>query len=74
MDTKSSNVTDFNMPYGRYRWKRLPFSISSAPEIIQRRMNEIIEGFEGIEVVTDDLIINTQYSSSVVEKIWKKES
>ena len=57
MDNKSSMLTTFNTPYGRYEWKRLPFGISSAPEIFQRRMNEIIEGLEGVEVVADDFFI-----------------
>ena len=57
MDKKSSMLTTFNTPYGRYRWKRLPFGISSAPEIFQMRMNEIIEGLEGVEVVADDFLI-----------------
>ena len=30
--------------------------ISSAPEIFQRNMNEIIEGLEGVEVVADDFL------------------
>ena len=35
----------------------MPFGICSAPEIFQRKMHEIIEGMEGIEVVADDFLI-----------------
>jgi len=33
------------------------FGICSAPEVFQRRMHELIEGFQGIEVVADDSIV-----------------
>ena len=41
------------MPFGRYRWNRMPFGICSAPEIFQRRMHELI----GVEVVADDFVV-----------------
>ena len=36
---KSSMLTCFNTPFGRYRWLRMPFGINSVPEIWQRTMN-----------------------------------
>ncbi len=44
LEEESSYLTTFNTPFGRYRWKRMPFGISSAPEVFQRRMCETIEG------------------------------
>ena len=44
LDKESSFLTTFNTPFGRYRWKRMPFGIKSAPEIWQRKMREHIEG------------------------------
>eukprot|EP00118_Oscarella_pearsei_P024300 m.303618 g.303618 ORF g.303618 m.303618 type:complete len:89 (+) comp40836_c0_seq2:1951-2217(+) len=35
----------------------MPFGIASAPEEWQRRMHEIIEGLQGIEVIADDFLI-----------------
>ena len=32
LDEKSSYLTTFNTPYGRYRWLRLPFGVNSASE------------------------------------------
>ena len=59
LDQKSSLLTTFNTPFGRYRWKRMPFGISSAPKVFQRRMHEVIEGLPGIEVVADDLAVGS---------------
>jgi hypothetical protein len=42
---------------GRYRWKRMPFGICSAPEVFQRRIHELIEGLQGVEVVADDFVV-----------------
>ena len=54
---ESSYLRTFHTPFGRYRWRRLPFGISSAPEVFQQRMHQLIEGLSGIEVLTDDLIV-----------------
>ena len=57
LDEESSFLTTFNTPFGRYRWKRMPFGICSAPEVFQRRMQELIEGLHGVEVVADDFVV-----------------
>ena len=44
LDESSSFLTTFHTPFGRYRWKRMPFGICSAPEVFQRRMHGLIEG------------------------------
>ena len=56
LDEPSSLLTTFHTPFGRYRWKRMPFGICSAPEVFQRRMHELIEGLHGIEVIADDFV------------------
>jgi len=57
LDTPSSMLTTFHIPFGRYRWLRMLFGISSAPEVFQRRMHKLIEGLEGVEVVADDFVV-----------------
>ena len=32
LEEESTYLTTFQTPFGRYRWKRMPFGISSAPE------------------------------------------
>ena len=51
LDEESSHLTTFHTPFGRYHWCRMPFGISSAPEVFKRRMHKLIEGLSGIEVV-----------------------
>ena len=41
-------LTKFNTPFGRFRWLRMPFGISTAPEEYQRRQDQAIEGLSGI--------------------------
>ena len=35
----------------------MPFGISSAPEVWQQRMNEVVKGLNGVEVIADDFLI-----------------
>ena len=35
----------------------MPFGICSAPEVFQRKMNDLIEGLKGIEVIADDFLV-----------------
>ena len=66
LDERSSYLTTFNTPFGRYRYKRMPFGISSAPEVFQKKMHELIEGLHGIEVVADDFVV-VGYGNTVDE-------
>ena len=44
----ASKLTTFITPFGRFRFKRLPFGISSASKIFQLEMSALLEGIEGI--------------------------
>ena len=57
LDEKSSKLTTFWTPWGRYRWLRMPFGISPAPEIFQHRQHELLSGLTGVEVMADDLLV-----------------
>ena len=57
LDKMSSYLTTFNTPFHRYRWLRMPFSINSAPEIFQARMDQIAERLTRIKVYMDDFLI-----------------
>lgn len=54
---ESSFLCTFNTPFGRMRFKRLPFGICSASDVSQRMVNEIFGDIENCTPVHDDLII-----------------
>ena len=57
LSAESHLLTTFIMPYGRYCFNKLPFGITSAPELFQRRMSRILEGLPGVLCLMDDIII-----------------
>lgn len=57
LEEKSSLLTTFATPMGRYRWLRLPMGISPAPEIFQRKLNQVMEGIPGVKIIADDILV-----------------
>ena len=57
LDEESSYLTTFETPFGKFRWNRLPFGISVAPEEFQRRLNDALTGLEGTVTIADDILI-----------------
>lgn len=55
LDEISSNMTTFMTPFGRYRFKRVPFGLNCAPEMFQRKMIEIFGNISGVLVYFDDI-------------------
>ena len=54
---ESSKLTTFTTPFGRYRYLRLPMGIRSSQDIYNRKMEEALEGHNGVACIVDDLII-----------------
>ena len=50
-------ATTFHTPYGRYRWIRLHYGVSSGPEEYQARQQEALAGLKGICNIADDALI-----------------
>ena len=58
LDEESKLLTTFVTPFGRFCFNRLPFGISSVPEIFQHTMSKILEGSEGTLCQMDDVLIH----------------
>ena len=57
MNQCKSRGTVYRIPFGRYKYVRLPFGISSAPEIYHRTINSLFSHLEGVDTSMDDIII-----------------
>ena len=51
------HFTTFITPFGRYWFNKLPFGISSAPEVFQKQMSTILEGLPGVLCHLDDILV-----------------
>ena len=58
LSKQSALLTTFITPFGRYCFNRLPFGISSAPELFQKRMSITLEGLEGVTCLMDDILVH----------------
>jgi RNase H-like domain found in reverse transcriptase/Reverse transcriptase (RNA-dependent DNA polymerase)/Integrase zinc binding domain/Retroviral aspartyl protease len=57
LDDASSKLCTFNTPFGRYSYRRLPFGLSSSPEVFQRKNYELFGDIPNVYIVFDDIII-----------------
>ena len=54
---KSSYLCTFHTPWGRKRFMRMPFGISSASEVMQKRNEQTFSDIAGVHIIADDMII-----------------
>lgn len=57
LDEQSRMMTTFITPWGRFRYKRLLFGVTCAPEIFQRIMTDILVECTNVIVFIDDILI-----------------
>ena len=58
--SEKSKLLTFITPFGQYAFNKLLFSIASAPEIFQWRMNHILEGLDSVVCMMDDIVAWTR--------------
>ena len=56
LSPQSINVTTFTTHVKLRRYKRLSFGINSAAEIFQNAIQNTLEGLEGVQNISDDII------------------
>ena len=57
LDEESSKLTTFWTPFGRYRYLRLPFGVSLAPEVFEAKLQEQLSDLPGVLVIRDDILL-----------------
>ena len=57
LDEASQDLTTFLTPFGRFKYLRAPYGISSISEHYNRRMDEAFSGLLGYRRIVDDIVI-----------------
>ena len=60
MTEESKPLTAFSTPQGHYEWNVLPFGLKNAPQIFQRKMDNIFREYDFIHVYVDDMLISSK--------------
>ena len=56
----ASNLCTIILPWGEYRYKRLPMGVLDSPYIFQQKINDLCHVFEFIRACIDDILILTK--------------
>lgn len=57
LSESASRLCTFSTPFGCYRYLRMPFGISIAPEVFQKYNQRNFEGIPGVIIYFDDILI-----------------
>ncbi|CAM1319115.1 Uncharacterised protein g7110 [Pycnogonum litorale] len=57
LDNESSYLCTFNTPFGRFRFKRLPFGVVLSQDIFQRKLDEVYKDIQNVIGIVDDIVI-----------------
>ena len=58
LDEESRRVTTFAVNDCLYQYKRLAFGVSSAPELYQKLVRDLLKDLPGIQNVADDMVVH----------------
>ena len=67
----SAPLTTFSTPFGRYCFRRMPFGICSASEVMQKRVYRTFGDLNDVHVIADDLIIGSNTEEEADEAIHR---
>ena len=57
LDEESQKLCTFGMPWGKYRYKRLPMGVKVAVDVFQEVMTELFSDLDYVRVYLDDILI-----------------
>ena len=60
LNPDAQNLCTIVLPWGKYKYKRLPMGVAGSPDIFQTKMSSLMAGLEFVRVYLDDcLVIST---------------
>ena len=59
LDLRSSLLTTFNTPWGKYRWLRMPFGLKVSGDVFQERLDRLLRLVPGVLGIADDIVIHS---------------
>lgn len=75
LDENSSDLCTFNSPFGCYKFKRLAFGVSVAPEIFQKYNEKTFGDIPGVIIYCDDLLIcanSEEEHDLILKKVFER--
>ena len=57
LDVQSSYLMTFACPFGRYRYKRLPFGAVPVGKMFQHKINEIFNDMPNLFGIADEILV-----------------
>ena len=60
LDFRSSLLTIFNTPWGKYRWLRMPFGLKVSGDVYQERLDRVLRLVPGVLGIADDIVIHDE--------------
>ena len=58
LDFRSSLLTTFNTPWGKYMWLRMPFGLKVSGDVFQERMDGLLRLVPGVLGIMNDIVIH----------------
>ena len=55
LDDKSSYLTTFNTPWGRFRFLRIPFGLQMSQDVFQKKIDQVFENCNSAVGIADDI-------------------
>ena len=75
LDKSSIPKTAFNLPFGKYKYIKVPFRLAQAPAYFQELMTGILKDFDFAIAYLDDIIILSRTAEehlSDIRKVFEK--
>ncbi|XP_055633245.1 uncharacterized protein K02A2.6-like [Toxorhynchites rutilus septentrionalis] len=65
----SKPITTFITKHGLFRYQRLMFGVSCAPELFQKVMESVVAGLDGVIVYLDDVVVHGKTQQEHTERL-----